>query len=252
MSAIVPGKLGLVAHLKPIVELLRDADAHLTRRPAKVKAHPARGQASDNQAQKRGKQLSVLQVRTNRVGHPGVLNLDRDRATVMQASGMHLANRGRREWLPLELGKRALGSAAKLALKHHARKFRCHRWCVTTQACKRPLVDPSGTPRARQDWPTRTRATAPPSSRRPWSARAVRRSARPCERETRSYPRPSPCSEVPAPPPLQRYEWSEQPTGRCAERARVLCHHLSASRHLQLGEARRRALNVLSVCTGFS
>ena len=105
VPAVELGELGLVGSLEPVVELLGDAYADLLRCAPKVEAHFPRGE-TEQQSEERGKQLGVLQVGVDRGRHPGILDLHGDRATVVQPGGVNLADRGRRERLPLELHER--------------------------------------------------------------------------------------------------------------------------------------------------
>jgi hypothetical protein len=141
MSAVVLGELGLIGCLESIVELLGYANAYLTSHASNVKAHFQRRQTADDQAQKCRKQLGVLQVGADRVGHPRILDLDRHFAAVAEPGRVDLADRSRGEWLPVERDKSTLDRAAKLTLKHRARELRRHRRCIIAQPCQTRLVD---------------------------------------------------------------------------------------------------------------
>ncbi len=136
MPAVDVRELGLVGRLEPVVELLGDASAQLACGAAKIEARLPRGQTED-QPEKRGQQLAVLQVGTDRGRHPGILDLHRHGATVVQPRGVDLADRGGRERAPVELGKRALGRSAQLALEHLARKLGRHRGRIVAQPTQR-------------------------------------------------------------------------------------------------------------------
>ena len=77
----------------------------------------------------------------DRVRHPRVLDLHRDRATVVQPRGVDLTDRGCRQRLPVELGERALSPLMKLALKNGARKLGRHRRRLIAQPRQRRLID---------------------------------------------------------------------------------------------------------------
>ena len=137
--AVARGELGLIGRLEPVVELLGDALAQLTRRAAHVEAQRARGYASE-QAQECRQQLGVLQVGANCVRDPRILDLHGHPPPVAQPRGVHLADRCRRERLPIELCKRAQGPGPELALEQHLRQLAGHRRRVVAQTRERGLV----------------------------------------------------------------------------------------------------------------
>src|ERR1019366_1088192 len=96
MAAEDPRHRPLVDSLELIVELLVDPQADLLRDRLDIEARRhAREQTHDHP--------EVLQVRANRARNPRILDLDGDRAPVVERRPIDLADRGRRDRLGLEL-----------------------------------------------------------------------------------------------------------------------------------------------------
>ena len=139
MPGVELGELGLIGSLAAVVELFLDPHSELLGHPVDVEFRFARREAA-HQAEEGRQQLGVLEVGVDRGADPGVLDLHRDRAAVAQPGRVHLADRGGRQRLPVELGEGVLGRAPELVLQHFARQLRRHRRRVVAQPGQRRLV----------------------------------------------------------------------------------------------------------------
>ncbi len=111
----------LVLGLQLVVELLADPLLDLRRDRAHVElgGHPLE-QAHDH--------VQVLQVRSHRRRDPGVLDLHRDLAAVLaQPRAVHLADRGRRDRLLLELLEHRPDALPEVVLDHPPHLLEGHR-----------------------------------------------------------------------------------------------------------------------------
>ena len=141
VPAVDVGELRLVGGLEPVVELLGDARAPISRaapRRSKLDFLGDRPKINPRKAASSSLFFRSAPIASRR---PRVLDLDGDRAAVVQPGGVDLTDRGGGQRLPVELGEHALGPPAELALEHHARELARHRRRVVAQSRERCLVD---------------------------------------------------------------------------------------------------------------
>ncbi len=112
-------------------------------------------------------------------------------------AGVHLANRGSRQRLPVELGERTLSPSLQAPAPAPRAQLTRHRRSVIAQARQRRLIDRLKLGRNRWTGRRRTTASAQPSSTLPWSDRAAPRSASRYARGPRTHPRRSSCRATP-------------------------------------------------------
>jgi hypothetical protein len=135
VAAVGAGEGPLALRLVLVVELLHHPQAQLLGdRPGVEPGRDRARQAHDHP--------HVAQVRLERLGDPGVLDLDRDGATVMQRGAVNLADRGGGEGVLLDLREQlAERLTAVLLLQDLANLLPRHRRRRGAQLGQLPLVE---------------------------------------------------------------------------------------------------------------